>query len=53
MHGIDLTRIVHFYPDASSYAAGLAVTQFIPTEEADVSIKMTTKGLPKRIRLKS
>ncbi len=28
MHGIDLSLVVHFYTDASGYAAGCAVTQF-------------------------
>ena len=28
MHGIDLTKPVHFYTDASGFAGGLAITQF-------------------------
>lgn len=39
MHGIDLTKTVHFYTDASAYAAGLAITQFIPAMRADVPTK--------------
>ena len=44
IRGVDLTGAVHFYTDASAYAAGLAVTQFIPATEADVPLKERTKG---------
>ena len=36
MYGIDLSKPVHFYTDASAYAAGLAITQCLPAAEANV-----------------
>ena len=37
MHGIDMGAEIHFYTDASGYAAGLAVTQFRTSAIADSS----------------
>ena len=46
MHGIDLRLAVHFYTDASSYAAGLAITQFQDSPSADSAGKNQKVEVP-------
>lgn len=46
MHGIDLQLAVHFYTDVSSYAAGLAITQFQDLPSVDSAGKNQMVEVP-------
>lgn len=45
MYGIDFSRPVHLYTDASGFAAGCVVTQFLPPDRADVPDKKSSNEL--------
>ena len=49
MYGINLSLPVHFYTDASGYAAGLAVTQFQDPTTADVPTATSTKEVSVKV----
>lgn len=48
MHGLDYSLAIHFYTDASSFAGGLAITQYQTQNEVQVEVPVLYDSFPFR-----